>query len=614
MMVLSKFNSLPPELIVEIGDYLDACDLYHAFYGLNYHINTILDQQCYRLHVNFVDISKITFDLYCKQILPHINARITSFTLSGSNSSTPGLLSQFLMNFNFSGSIFLNLESFKLIEFTKSDIESLTPHFSGFIHLKNLSIGEYTRLMPFVMNIDELYQENIILPISLRCLAFPYEISDQWIQTSNGISLVEQLHIHYIHINLLAIFLQRFPHIKRLTAVLDDVREPDLLTDDIFRSTEIFHTLRYLNVNIVSNVVFDHFALFLGHTPQLHTLIIEALNPDLPFLEAHRWETILPVNLSSFRFNFAMSLQENPDHLPLFKAFQNNFWISRNWFVRCHLRDHGQYFRLSTTQSSINTILYWPDDEILLDSTLIDIYPHVTHIELWWNLSKSTQSICPHVRSIQFYGANNTEIEPIHPNVCDLLQTPSFQHIIINHNSPISPTRLASLLVKSSDHVHILTCTTDWLHSLFETRDYEWICLLMTMRIRKLILNKESELILSRADLISFTRSFLNLQELTIRLLSTEEMFFILNILRQLTMANIELPNTSLENITDLTEWIQQNTIFHNFTVQKQIIDSNSSKILLWIGSHHDINLLGRNHHLYSNHPIIKEQILENYL
>ena len=42
-MVMSKLESLPSELIVEISDYLDACDLYRAFYGLNHRINTILE-------------------------------------------------------------------------------------------------------------------------------------------------------------------------------------------------------------------------------------------------------------------------------------------------------------------------------------------------------------------------------------------------------------------------------------------------------------------------------------------------------------------------------------------------------------------------------------------
>jgi hypothetical protein len=42
-MVLSKFESLSPELIVEISDYFDGCDLYDTFYGLNQRINSILE-------------------------------------------------------------------------------------------------------------------------------------------------------------------------------------------------------------------------------------------------------------------------------------------------------------------------------------------------------------------------------------------------------------------------------------------------------------------------------------------------------------------------------------------------------------------------------------------
>lgn len=41
-MTLSKFDYIPAELIVEVSDYLDGCDLYYAFYGLNQRINTIL--------------------------------------------------------------------------------------------------------------------------------------------------------------------------------------------------------------------------------------------------------------------------------------------------------------------------------------------------------------------------------------------------------------------------------------------------------------------------------------------------------------------------------------------------------------------------------------------
>ncbi|CAF1116859.1 unnamed protein product [Adineta ricciae] len=593
-MVVSKLESLPSELVVEIGDYLDACDLYRAFYGLNHRINTILDHQCHRLDVNFIRISKDQFDFYCTRILPRIAARITSLTLPGRT-------------------IFVHLLSLKLVEFTKSDVEILVPHLHQFVYLRNLSIGEYTRFMPFNINTNELFQEHVVLPLSLRSLAFPYEISDRWIQTSNSTLSIEQLHVTSLYMDTLISFMQRFPRLNRLTTVLSNPGELDLIAENISGSNIMFQSLRYLNLNIVSDVSFPQFASFLRHVPQLHTLIIEALNPDLLFFDAHQWEANLSANLSSFRFDLTTTSPVGLDHLSLLKLFKSDYWTSRGWFVQCHTRDRGRFFRLSTSQSPIINLLYWPDDEILVDSTSIIRYPHVTYVELWWNLSKSTQSICPHVRSIQFYGANIGEIETIHPNVLDLLNASSFEHIIIDNDVPISPTRLAHLLAKSSDRVSILTCSTHWLHSLFETRDNECICLLLTMRIRKLILNN-SDLVLSYADLISFARTFINLQEISMKLVSVEEMAFLLNVLRQLTMASIELPDTELRNITNLTQWIIENTVFRNFTIEKRAGGLDSSKILLWIGSHNRSNLYGTQHQLYSNHPIMKENILENYL
>ena len=211
-------------------------------------------QQCHRLNVNFIHISKNQFDFYCTRILPRIANRITSLTLPGSNSSTPGLLSQFLMYFKSLGTIFIHLLSFTLVEFTKFDVETLVPHFHQLVYLRNLSIGGYTRLMPFNINTNELFQEHVVLPLSLRSLAFPYEISDRWIQTSNSTLSIEQLHVNSIYIDTLISFIQRFPRLNRLTTVLSDRRESDLIAENISESNVMFQSLRYLNLNIVSDV------------------------------------------------------------------------------------------------------------------------------------------------------------------------------------------------------------------------------------------------------------------------------------------------------------------------------------------------------------------------
>ena len=309
------------------------------------------------------------------------------------------------------------------------------------------------------------------------------------------------------------------------------------------------------------------------------------MNPDPPFLESYSWENALPSNLSSFRFDLTMTLPLKPNPLELLPTFQNQYWISRGWFVQCYLRDHGRYFRLSTIQTPIIHILYWPDDELLLGNPIIAIYRNVTHLELWWNLSKWTIAICPNVRSIQLYGATNEGDKPFHSSVCDLLRCPSLKHLIINNNLPITQRRFGSVLLQSSDNVGTLTCSTTWLRPMLEEKDNEWICLLITIRIKKLILI-DDETVLSYQNLIAFSRTFFNLQELTMSLLSQEHFFFLLNTLKQLTMVNIQLTNDILTNITDMTKWIEDNTILRDFIVRKEMLTVNKYQIILWIGSH----------------------------
>ncbi len=345
--------------------------------------------------------------------------------------------------------------------------------------------------------------------------------------------------------------------------------------------------------------------------PQLHSLSVEALNPDLAFLEAHQWEIALPLQLHSFRFDLTMTLTENPNHLDLLESFKSEFWVSRGWFVQCRLRDRGRYFRLSTVQSPIITVLHWPDDEVLLDSTATARYSNVTHIELWWNLSKSTQSICPNVRSIQLYGARNENNEPFHENICDLLQYPSLEHIIVKNNLPITPSRFASVLAKSSSNVHMLTCSPQWLCSILDDKQYGWICLLITMRIRKLIIATGGAVTKS-IDLIAFCRTFINLQEITMDMVSAQDLFFLLNTAKQLTMASITLPKTDVNNITNITQWIQENTILLDFVVHKREIDVYTCKLIFWIGSRRTSNSPRTTNDLYLKHPIINQHISES--
>lgn len=175
-----------------------------------------------------------------------------SLTLNGNNSSTPGQLALFLARFPSLSNIFTKLETLRLNDFTKMDIQLVLPQLPTLKHLKCLSIGNYQRLMPSNLKTEELFDKAVVLPISLHSLSFPYEITNRWMETSGvAESFVQQMHIHLIHMDFLSSFLQKFPHLKCLTAVLGGIEEIHLLMANPLSYATKLHALRSLNVNIM---------------------------------------------------------------------------------------------------------------------------------------------------------------------------------------------------------------------------------------------------------------------------------------------------------------------------------------------------------------------------
>src|SRR5690606_3271609 len=118
---------------------------------------------------------------------------------------------------------------------------------------------------------------------------------------------------------------------------------------------------------------------------------------------------------------------------------------------------------------------------------------------------------------------------------------------------------LGRVLLESSNNVYILTCSAQWLVIILEKEKYEWICQLLSMRIRKLILD-DNEIVLSDRNLMKFCQTFINLKELTMEIETPHDLFFLLNNLKNLTKANIELLTVLNDNI-QINKWIQDNTI-----------------------------------------------------
>ncbi len=75
--VLETFSD---EVFFEIFDRLSPMDLYKTFYGLNYRLNTILNDSRMRFRDNISSLNIEECHFYIKNILPQIITRLVSFT------------------------------------------------------------------------------------------------------------------------------------------------------------------------------------------------------------------------------------------------------------------------------------------------------------------------------------------------------------------------------------------------------------------------------------------------------------------------------------------------------------------------------------------------------
>jgi hypothetical protein len=74
-----KFEWLPNEILVELFDYFDLCDIFHSFDQLNNHFNQLI--RTIPLHINFQHISKSMFDRKCRFLSFHSDVKKTSLLI-----------------------------------------------------------------------------------------------------------------------------------------------------------------------------------------------------------------------------------------------------------------------------------------------------------------------------------------------------------------------------------------------------------------------------------------------------------------------------------------------------------------------------------------------------
>jgi hypothetical protein len=81
VQVVTKFEFLPNEILIECFEYLNAIDIFDAFYFLNNRYYKLI--QNIPLHLDFRHVQKSTFDQFCEWMLlnPKIQSRMKIYMI-----------------------------------------------------------------------------------------------------------------------------------------------------------------------------------------------------------------------------------------------------------------------------------------------------------------------------------------------------------------------------------------------------------------------------------------------------------------------------------------------------------------------------------------------------
>ena len=328
------FEWLPNEIFLDLFDYFDGNDLFHAFYGLNSRFNQHLYEQYRTFRFNFSSISKRQFDTICQQHLPIIADRVIALSFSDCND----IPEQIDLFFSYIPSlhVFSRLRSISLSDIVQH--ETVRKMIDQCHHLSHLT--HFKCHFNYFPNYQENFQSMIdiiwSLPKLVHCETNLFVSTKRLFHTSAKISMS----LEYLSLNGWAIscnqvneLFQYTPRLKHLSISIEDYINdymPTLLPTLAFKMNT---SPRSNNSNIV---------LLLKNMPNLQSLQIDVLSG---IIDGYQWQDLITnylPKLKKFRFRMVETIgwdkTVSKRMNELIEPFRSSFWIAEHrWFVRCFI-------------------------------------------------------------------------------------------------------------------------------------------------------------------------------------------------------------------------------------------------------------------------------------
>ncbi|CAF4217004.1 unnamed protein product [Rotaria sp. Silwood2] len=331
-MSINSIENLSDELFYEIFDYLNGCEIYHAFSNLNYRFEQLINSSSLLLKINSLRSKEIFLNNY-QQVLRLNKDQIFSIHLWLSENT-----SQIISSLNIDSS-FIRLES---LIFNSIEPDLLNTLLSKLICLPRLfsliidtwstqkELGDTYRLifnLPKLKYIKYTAMESNDIDITI---SLP-------IVTDEQLTSIEHLIIdHPCAIDELFAITSYTPNLRRLKFLSLTDRNVNI------RNVKpiILQNLTHLSIYIYSTMSFNIFQIFINNlNSKIKFLSLTTVVEDINYLDANRWEnfilTKLP-QLEKFYFKYSAYLEENyetPIYLGYRDQFISSFWLQRRWIL-----------------------------------------------------------------------------------------------------------------------------------------------------------------------------------------------------------------------------------------------------------------------------------------
>ncbi len=324
----TSIENFSNEIFYEIFDYLDGCEIYHAFVSLNHRFRQLVDSPSLLLKLKLHSQSNRLYQHIYELLMDFNQHQILSIHLSTSNEDI-GVITACSIDSSFS-----HLESLVIGPMEADILMSLIFDLSSLPRLFSLSIDISNNLQ----ELNEIYELVFHLPklrfMKLSTNGYRNVTLSLPMAPSQSFSPIEHLVIdHSCTSQNLSTILSYTPHLSCLKVTYELYIEENLP----IISPMTMSNLQDLSIDVFS-ASFDEFATFIS---QKYTKlkVLRLVCDDRDCLDAHRWEELISQYLPELEalhlkcFHSIDDDLQSPRYPERRNQFFSSFWIERQWIL-----------------------------------------------------------------------------------------------------------------------------------------------------------------------------------------------------------------------------------------------------------------------------------------